>query len=76
MQAARLARSTYSAVNRQAFNRTLSLSSATKIASSQIRFRSSAATAEASSPRYFFSLILHSRFTRLTAAATSLCNER
>ncbi|KAG0287928.1 Acetolactate synthase, mitochondrial [Linnemannia gamsii] len=50
MQAARLTRSTYSAVNRQALNRTLSLSSATKIASSQIRFRSSAATAEASSP--------------------------
>ncbi|KAK3840598.1 MAG: large subunit of biosynthetic type acetolactate synthase [Linnemannia elongata] len=49
MQAARLARSTYSAVNRQALNRTLSLSSATKIASTQIRFRSSAATAEASS---------------------------
>ncbi|KAF9139644.1 Acetolactate synthase, mitochondrial [Mortierella sp. GBA39] len=49
MQAARLTRSTYSAVNRQALHRTLSLSSATKIASTQIRFRSSAATAEASS---------------------------
>ncbi|KAF9123741.1 Acetolactate synthase, mitochondrial [Mortierella sp. 14UC] len=49
MQAARLARSTYSAVSRQAVHRTLSLSSATKIASTQIRFRSSAATAEAAS---------------------------
>ncbi|KAG0269699.1 Acetolactate synthase, mitochondrial [Linnemannia exigua] len=49
MQAARLARSTYSAVNRQALHRTLSLSSASKIASTQIRFRSSAATAEATS---------------------------
>jgi hypothetical protein len=74
MQAARLARSTYSAVNRQAFNRTLSLSSATKIASSQIRFRSSAATAEASSSRYFsylfffyffFPLAFHSTYCLL-----------
>ncbi|KAF9113791.1 Acetolactate synthase, mitochondrial [Mortierella sp. AM989] len=43
---ARLARSTYSAISRQALSKPLSLSSATRIAATQIRFRSSAATAE------------------------------
>lgn len=46
---ARLARSTYSAISRQSISKPLSLANAARITASQIRFRSSAATAESTS---------------------------